>query len=84
MMPGAAGMRMTPELARQQMAALKQMQPDQLEQMATVAERGGLASGGPSPADAQRAAEMLKVRVAARCDQPRLARPAQCTSGTCI
>ena len=60
-MPGAAGMRVTPELARQQMQALKRMRPEQLEELAAVAERSGPAVGGSSAADAQRAAEMLKV-----------------------
>jgi hypothetical protein len=77
-MPVPAGMRVTPELARQQMEALKRMRPEQLEELAAVAERGGPVAGGPSPADAQRAAEMLKVGAAAQCRMhaDRTARPA--------
>ena len=54
MMPHPEGLRVTPAMARQQMEALKRMQPDQLESLAAMAERGG-------PPDAQQAAEMLKA-----------------------
>ena len=54
MMPHPEGLRVTPEMARQQMDALKRVQPDQLENLAAMAEGGG-------PPDAQRAAEMLKA-----------------------
>ena len=54
MMPHPEGLRVTPQMARQQMEALKRMQPDQLESLAVMAERG-------APPDAQQAAEMLKA-----------------------
>ena len=56
-MPHPEGLRVTPEMARQQMEALKRMQPEQLDSLAAMAERGG------AP-DAQQAAEMLKVSTA--------------------
>ncbi len=63
-MPHPEGLRVTPEMARQQMDALKRMQPDQLENLAAMAEHGG-------PPDAQQAAEMLKastsVHASAQC-----------------
>ena len=63
MMPHPEGLRVTPEMARQQMDALKRMQPDQLEGLAAMAERGG-------PPDAQRAAEMLKASTLAPVSEP--------------
>ena len=60
MMPHPEGLRVTPEMARQQMDALKRMQPDQLENLAAMAEHGG-------PPDAQRAAEMLKASTSVLC-----------------
>ena len=59
-MPHPEGLRVTPEMARQQMDALKRMQPDQLENLAAMAEHGG-------PPDAQRAAEMLKASTPVTC-----------------
>lgn len=63
-MSGAPRGSMTPDMARRQMDMLRGMRPEDLEAMAEG--RGGAAgpAGGPSAADAERAAEMLKVRAA--------------------
>ena len=67
-MSGAPRGMMTPEMARRQMEALKGMRPEDLEQMASLGERPVTGGAAPSAQDAQRAAEMLKVRAEQRPD----------------